>query len=201
MSNSELLKLIIREKPNENTSELLLKEFPNLPELLVSSEEEELQNYKGIGKARAAQIKAVSELAKRLYSIDFSLNKVKIGSPRDAADFMTTEMQFLTREEFRILILNTKNEIIGNKLISVGSLSSSIVHPRECYLPAVKLSGSSIICFHNHPSGDPTPSCEDISITKRLQECGKLIGIDLVDHIIIGYLNGQYISLKERGIL
>ncbi len=109
------------------------------------------------------------------------------------------DMRYLRKEYFKLIMLNTKNVVIGVRDISIGNLNSSIVHPREVFVEAIKNSCASIIFCHNHPSGDPTPSKEDINITNRLMECGKLLGIDVLDHIIIG--NGTYISLKEKGLL
>jgi len=109
------------------------------------------------------------------------------------------QMKGLKKEYFKLIMLNTKNIIISVKDISIGNLNSSIVHPREVFIEAIKLSSASVILCHNHPSGDPTPSKEDILITKRLKECGTLLGIEVLDHIIIG--NEAYISLKEKGII
>jgi DNA repair protein RadC len=107
------------------------------------------------------------------------------------------DMRFLTQEHFVSVYLNTKNQVIHKKTVFIGSLNASIVHPREVYKEALKRSAASIICIHNHPSGDPTPSREDIEVTKRLAECGKIIGIELLDHLIIG--EQKYVSLKEKG--
>jgi DNA repair protein RadC len=109
------------------------------------------------------------------------------------------EMRFLTQEHFVCLYLNTKNQVLHKRTIFIGSLNASIVHPREIFKEAFRRSAASIICLHNHPSGDPAPSKEDIEVTKRLVECGKIIGIDLLDHLIIG--EHKYVSLKEKGYL
>ena len=108
-------------------------------------------------------------------------------------------MRFLKKEYLRVILLNTKNCVISTEDVSIGSLNASIVHPREVFFEAIRKHAASIIICHNHPSGDPTPSNEDISITKRLKECGKIIGIELLDHLIIG--DGTFISLKEKGVL
>jgi DNA repair protein RadC len=199
LSDKELIKILIREKSNGFVAETLTNEFNTLPDLLLNTHEEELIKIKGVGANRAKQLMAVAELAKRLYKIDTSRNKYKICSPSDAASLLMNDMRYLKREELRIIMLNTKNEVIASEIISVGSLNSSIVHPREVFIKAVKCSSASIVVLHNHPSGDPSPSSEDINITSRLKECGKLLGIDVLDHIIIG--DGRYISLKEKGIL
>jgi DNA repair protein RadC len=108
-------------------------------------------------------------------------------------------MRFLTQEHFVTLYLNTKNQVLHKKTVFIGSLNASIVHPREVYKEALRRSAASIICIHNHPSGDPSPSREDIEVTKRLNECGKILGIDLLDHLIIG--ENKFVSLKEKGYL
>jgi DNA repair protein RadC len=109
------------------------------------------------------------------------------------------EMRYYKKEYFKIVLLNTKNEIISSENVSIGTLNSSLVHPREVFIMAIKKSAASIVLLHNHPSGNSQPSKEDISITKRLSEAGKIIGIDVIDHIILG--NGTYTSLKEQCIL
>ena len=109
------------------------------------------------------------------------------------------DMKYLKQEKLKILILNTKNIVTYIRDVFIGTLNSSIVHPREIFCEAIKKNGASIIICHNHPSGDPTPSKEDINITLRLKECGKLLGIDLLDHIIIG--ENKYVSMKEKGTI
>ena len=120
-----------------------------------------------------------------------------IRSPQDVADFVMDELQHLTQEHFICLFLNTKNQIIGKDVVFVGSLNASIVHPREIFRKAIQRASAAIICLHNHPSGDPTPSVEDRNVTRRLIEAGRLLGIDVLDHIIIG--EQQFYSMKENG--
>ena len=124
----------------------------------------------------------------------------KISSPRDALDLGRQFIQDSDREELIACCLDTKNQPTSINVVSIGSLNSSIVHPREVFKVAILSNAASIILFHNHPSGDPTPSSEDINVTNRLKEVGKLIGIDVIDHIVIGSEN-SYCSLKEKGIL
>nr|WP_253200627.1 JAB domain-containing protein [Clostridium sp. CF012] len=124
----------------------------------------------------------------------------RISSPADAVELGRRFLDELDREQLLLCCLDTKNQPIALNVVSVGSLNSSIVHPREVFKVAILSNAASIILYHNHPSGDPTPSSEDTSITNRLKECGKLIGIELIDHIIIGS-EGRYCSLKEKGIL
>ena len=125
----------------------------------------------------------------------------KIGSPEEAYNAIKTltNVQAEAQEVFGILILNTKNKIVAVHEISRGTLNSSMVHPREVFKPAILHNAAAIICFHNHPSGDPEPSKEDIKITNCLVEASKIIGIEIFDHIIIG--DDRYISLKERGVV
>jgi DNA repair protein RadC len=125
--------------------------------------------------------------------------KYKITSPADAAELVMEDMRYLKKEHLKVIFLNTKNYVIDIKDLSIGSLNASVVHPREIYSEAIRKSCSSIIICHNHPSGDPSESQEDINITRRLYEVGKLVGIELLDHVIIG--DGNFISLKEKGIL
>ncbi|MPN46980.1 hypothetical protein SDC9_194579 [bioreactor metagenome] len=167
--------------------------------MLINSAENELINISGVGIKRAAQIKAIAELARRLYSNVYNVNKYKITQPKDAANLLMNDMRFLKKEYLKVILLNTKNEVISIETISIGSLNASITHPRETFISAIRKSAASIILAHNHPSGDPSPSSEDISLTNRIRESGKLLGIELLDHIIIGDL--KYVSLKEQGIL
>lgn len=201
LSNVELLAIILRTGSNkENILNLcgrIIEKCGGLNGILNSSSKELLQ-IKGIGNAKAAQILALVELSKRFKSFK-SGDSFKITNPSDVALLLMEEMRFLKQEFLKVIMLNTKNYVIKVKDVFIGSLNSSIVHPREIYCEAIKNSSSSIIICHNHPSGDPLPSSEDINVTNRLKECSKLIGIELLDHIIIG--DGVYISLKEKGIL
>ena len=159
---------------------------------------EEYTKVKGVGQAKAVQLLAAAEIGKRLYR-KHSEGRYTIRSPEDAAAYLMTDMSSLTQEHFVVLFLNVKNEVLHKQTIFIGSLNSSIVHPREIFREAVKRSAASIICAHNHPSGNPTPSPEDIDVTKRLTEAGALMGIEVLDHVIIG--DHQFISLKEKGYM
>ena len=154
----------------------------------------ELLSVNGIGEKKALTILAVIELAKRMHS-NTVLDKIEINEPQDVADYLMEKLRYLKQEHFVALLLNTKNQIIHEQSIFIGSLNMSIVHPRDLLREAVKHSAASIVIAHNHPSGDPTPSLEDIKTTKRLLYCCDLMGIDLLDHIIIG--DGEFISLFE----
>lgn len=199
LANHELIALLIQTgSKNESVLTLankLLIHFDGL-RLLKDASLDELKAIKGIGTAKAIQLLAAIELGRRVSNLEFT-DRYCIRSPEDAAKYMMNEMRFLTQEHFVCLYLNTKNQVMHKQVVFIGSLNASIVHPREVYKEAFRRSAASIICLHNHPSGDPSPSREDIEVTKRLVECGKIIGIDLLDHIIIG--ENKFISLKEKG--
>lgn len=202
LSNPELLAIILRSGTRgENIISLstrILSEFNGLDGLLEAGLDE-ITSIKGIKNIKASQIMALGELVRRINRLDLIKERNCIVSPRDIAEVIMKDMVFLKQEVLKLIMLDTKNNIIGIKDVFKGSLNTSIVHPREIFKEALKKSSSSIIICHNHPSGDPTPSKEDINITIRLKECGKIMGIDLLDHLIIG--NNKYISLKEKGII
>lgn len=200
LTNEELLALIIRTGGRKETAMDLARRlvacFGGLRSL-TDVTCEELMAIKGIGLAKAAQIIAVVELAKRL-SVE-GARRPKIRSPRDAAELLMPEMRYLKKEVFKVMLLDTKNQLIAVEKISQGALNSSIVHPREVFKPAIKRSCCSLIVAHNHPSGEVEPSAEDIQVTKRLLDGGKILGIDVLDHLIIG--DGRFLSLKEKGYI
>ena len=202
LSNSELLAIILRTGiQGENVLQLsgrLLSELEGLDGLL-SANFNDITSIKGIKAGKASQILALSELFKRFKTLKAMKKDIKINSPKDLADLLMGEMTELTQEVLKVVLLSTKNIIIGTKDVFKGSLNTSIVHPREIFKQAIDKNSASIIICHNHPSGDPTPSKEDINITLRIKECGNIIGIKLVDHIIIG--NNKFVSLKERGLI
>ncbi len=171
----------------------LLEMFGSLASLGRASPDD-LKCVSGIGFARACQLVAAFELGKRFVR-DPGTSGVPIRAPKDVAGIFMDEMKHYDREHFKAAFLNTKNRVLKTVTISIGSLNASIVHPREILKPAISASAASIVLVHNHPTGDPTPSKEDIDFTKRFAKCGELIGIELLDHIIIGA--GRYVSLKE----
>ena len=199
LSNHELLALILGTGTKQESvlqlANRLLAEFEGL-RLLKDATLEELTAIKGIGMAKAIHLLAAVEIGRRLASHTHE-DRYVIRSPEDGANYLMNDMKFLSQEHFVCLFLNTKNQVVHRQTIFIGSLNASIVHPREVYKEAVRRSAASIICAHNHPSGDASPSREDIEVTKRLVECGKMIGIDLLDHLIIG--DNKYVSLKEKG--
>ena len=199
LANHELIALLIQTgSKNESVLTLankLLVHFDGL-RLLKDASLDELKSIKGIGTAKAIQLLAAVELGRRVSNLEYR-DRYCIRSPEDAAKYMMNEMRFLTQEHFVCLYLNTKNQVMHKQNVFIGSLNASIVHPREVFKEAFRRSAASIICLHNHPSGDPSPSREDIEVTKRLVECGKIIGIEMLDHIIIG--ENKFVSLKEKG--
>ncbi|OLO40538.1 hypothetical protein BTR23_05980 [Alkalihalophilus pseudofirmus] len=201
LSNQELLAIILRTGSKEESvlqlAQRVLQKFDGLM-LLKDATVEELQEIKGIGEAKAVEVCAVLELGRRISSLKFDERYV-IRSPEDVSRYVMEDMRSLTQEHFVCLYLNTKNHVLHRETIFIGSLNASIVHPREVFKEALRRSAASFICLHNHPSGDPTPSREDIEVTKRLTECGRILGIELLDHVIIG--DRTYISLKEKGYL
>ncbi|WP_303049494.1 DNA repair protein RadC [Bacillus sp. Marseille-Q1617] len=201
LSNQELLAILLRTGTRSESvlqlSNRLLTSFDGL-NLLKDASLEEITKTKGIGLAKAVQIMAAVELGRRIGNLAFD-DRYSIRSPEDGANYVMNDMRFLAQEHFVCLYLNTKNQVLHKQTIFIGSLNASIVHPREVFKEAFRRSAASIICIHNHPSGDPTPSREDIEVTKRLVECGRIIGIDILDHLIIG--EKKFISLKEKGYL
>lgn len=201
LSNTELLAILLRTGTFSESvvglAHRVLMECGNLRNLTDLSTDQ-LTAIKGIGTAKALQIKAGIELGRRLARSSME-QTVKIRSPKDAADYMMEDMRYLQKEHFVCLFLNTKNQVLAEEILSMGSLNASIVHPREVFRAAIKRSSASIICLHNHPSGDPSPSPEDVQLTQRLVQAGELIGIEVLDHVIIG--DRRYVSLKEQGLM
>ncbi|PTE81958.1 RadC family protein [Staphylococcus equorum] len=199
LSHAELLAILINTGRKGSSSidiaNELLKSVDNLKELKMLSISD-LNKIKGVGLYKALILKAAFELGERMHSGSVD-DKIQISSPKDVADFMMGKMEHLTQEKFIALFLNSKNVIIKQKTIFVGTLNSSIVHPRKIFSEAIKCASNAIIVLHNHPSGDVTPSNEDIKTTERLKKCGQVLGIDLLDHIIIG--DHIYLSMVEEG--
>ncbi len=158
----------------------------------------ELRSIKGIGKVKAIQLKCIAELTRRMAKATM-IRGIRLTTPETVANYYMQDMRHLTQEKILLIMLDSKSQIIKDMYISSGTVSSSILPLREICLTALKYEAVGIIIMHNHPSGDPTPSNEDILVTKKLKDAGNLIGIKLMDHIIIG--DNKYISLSERGIL
>ena len=201
LSNRELLAILLQTGTKNQSvfslADQLISHFGSLKELACATFEE-MSAIKGIGPAKAARILAAFELAKRLSNSSLEVREV-ICSPQDAADIVMDEMSLLDREHFVIIMLNTKHAVIAKKVVSIGHLNASLVHPRELFKDVIKRSSAAIILVHNHPSGDPTPSEDDIRVTHRLCEAGRLLGISVLDHIIVG--DKRYVSFREQGLI
>ena len=179
------------------TAQRLLSQFGSLKGIADASLEE-LSRVRGIGLAKAAQIRAAFELTSRLESYQDSGKRETAKTPEDVVALVRSRLKGKKKEYFLALLLDTRNQLIRVAEISVGSLDSSIVHPREVFKEAVAASAASVIFAHNHPSGDPEASEDDINLTKRLAEAGEIMGIDVLDHVIIG--EEKYLSLKREGL-
>ena len=198
LSTSELLAIILRTgTTRENVIELsskLLVKYGGLAGLM-RAEFGELCNEHGLGAAKAAQLKAALEIGRRMGALQHE-ERYQIRSSADAANLVMQDMMYLDHEQIRILVLDTKNQVIENISRYQGTVNSSVLRTAEIFRPAVIRNCPSVIVCHNHPSGDPNPSPEDISVTKQLIEAGIHLDIELIDHIIIG--NNRFVSLKER---
>jgi len=204
MTDMELLAIIIRTGTNGMQSTDLASEILRLSKTdkgilsLHHLNIDDLMKIKGIGKVKALQILCIVELSNRI-SKARAQHTLSFSSPESIAGYYMEDMRHKEREQLLVMLLNTKNKLLCDKIISTGTINSSLVSPREIFATAVKYNAVNIIVIHNHPSGDPTPSREDILITRRIKEAGDLIGIKLLDHLIIG--DNCYISFKEREML
>ena len=201
LSNAELLAILLRtgtKKRNaiELANDIINKDSQGI-RYLQDMSIEELCKIEGIGLSKATQIKAALELGLRISS--YRPNKYKVKNPWDIYKYYMEGLRYKQNEVFKVVLLNTKNEIITDIDVSVGTLNSSLVHPREVFKEAIRRSSNKMILIHNHPSGSVEPSNEDKNITDRLIKCGELIGIEVIDHIIIG--DGLYFSFKENMII
>lgn len=193
MPDEELLQIIM---PKEAASQLLA-EYSNVYEVVMNASVSELTVFKGVGKSKLHRIECLREIIRRFHREQAGRVTV-IHCPKDVFIYMA-DMQYLKQEQFRIVILNTKNKIVGQKIISQGTINMTAVSPREVFNVAIKNMAASIALVHNHPSGDPQPSTEDISVTDMIVQAGKVIGISVLDHVIIG--KNAYCSFKEKGLI
>ncbi|GAB4333077.1 MAG: DNA repair protein RadC [Candidatus Abyssubacteria bacterium] len=200
LKTAELLAILFRTGTRKlnavELAEKMLHQFGTL-ESISRASTDELCEFEGIGFAKAVEIQAAFELGRRLAAEVIGKRPV-IKSAKDVFDLMAPEMQSLDREHFKIVLLNTKNHVIRTHTVSIGSLNASVVHPRECFGPAISAKANAVILVHNHPSGDAEPSPEDLSLTRRLMSAGDLIGIKVLDHVIIA--GNKYVSLSDRGV-
>lgn len=207
LSEAELIAILLRTGTKGQSAvamaQQLLHDFGSLDQLARASVES-VAKVKGVGATKAIQLKAAFELARRL--ADHAGDGARtVTTPADAAACVREDYRLLDREEFGVLLLNTKNGLIKKAPVSRGSLNASIVEPREVFKDAIAASAASMILVHNHPSGDPTPSSEDVAITKRLVKAGELLNISVLDHVILGRRTTEraqdYASLKELGLM
>ena len=201
LSNSELLALIIRTGTGDKSAVRLADEVISYANDntggLGSAEVKELTEIDGIGEAKACSIVAAMELSKRLISGQQGAVRIRIRDSRQVAEILMEEMMYEKREFFMTLNLNSKLQVESKSVISIGSLDSAPVHPREVFGPAVRRGAAAVVVAHNHPSGDPTPSPQDIDVTNRLIKASEILGIRLLDHVIVG--NGCFTSMKSEG--
>lgn len=200
LSAQELLQLILgRGIAGESvavTAQKLLVQFGSLQKLSEANIEE-LSSVKGIGLAKAAQIKAAVEMGRRLSTQTPAYSKKELLNPEKVAKLVRSKLKDYSKEHFYLIALDSRNWSIHE--VSLGSLNASIVHPREVFAEAIKNKAASVIIAHNHPSGDPEPSKDDLEITKRLVEAGKILGLEVTDHIIVG--KSKFLSFKEQGLI
>lgn len=201
LSNSELLALILRTGSTDRSAIQLAEEVikytsDNIGDLGMA-EVRELMDINGIGEAKACSIVAAMELSKRIKSDRIANSRHRLKDSREVADILMEELADEKKEYFLAINLNSKLQIESKSVVSIGSLDSAPVHPREVFAPAVRRGAAAVVVAHNHPSGDPSPSPQDIEVTKRLIEASGIIGIKLLDHVIVG--NGSFISMKSEG--
>ncbi len=200
LSTAELLAIILRTGVSGESvlamATRLISRYGGLPGLARASFTE-LQAEKGLGPAKTAQLKAALELGRRML-LAAPEDQFIVRSPTDAAQFLMAEMSHLEQEHFRVLYLNTRNRLLGSETVYVGNLNASHIRVSEVFREAVKRNCASLIVAHNHPSGDPTPSPEDVEVTRLLVAAGKLLDIEVLDHLIIG--QQRFVSLRERGL-
>lgn len=196
-NDTELLSIILGTKP-EIIKEAIA-EYNSVPNFINNYSVEDILKIKGLGKGTITKLEALWELYNR-FSINKKLEKnYIISKPEDIYDLVKDDMKYFEQEHFRILMLNTKNILINIKDIFIGASDSSVIETRKVFKEALKYNAKNITICHNHPSGDPNPSKEDVNISLRIKEAGKIIGIDLLDHIIIG--DNRFISLKYKGVI
>ncbi len=200
VSTAELLAILLRTGvPGENVvrlAERLLIQFKDLAGLARASIPE-LMTVHGVGEAKAVEIKAALEIGRRLLA-SAPQEKPRVTTPADAANLLMSEMMFLEKEHLKLVLLDTRNNVLGTPTIYVGSLNTSVIRVAELFRAAIRENAAAFIVAHNHPSGDPSPSPEDIRVTRQLAQAGKLLDIEVLDHVIIGHQ--RYVSLKERGL-
>ena len=205
LSDAELLAILLRtgtvEESALSIAQGLLKEYeqPGGVALLAAARPEDLSKYKGIGNVKAITITAAIEFGRRLYARQASGDITSNRQPEDAANWYLHRLRYVQQEEFHVLLLSTKHQVLASCCVAVGTMDAALVDPRRVFQEALRHQAAALILAHNHPSGDPSPSKEDIALTLRLAEAGKLLELPVLDHVIIG--DGRFVSLKEKGLL
>lgn len=202
LSNAELLAILIgtgtRKKSSLDLANQVLSLETDGIRHLADCTPEEICEIPGMGIAKACQIISAIELGKRI-ATNPREKKISVNNPDSIANLFMEEMRYYKKEFFKVLLLNSKGEIISIEKTSIGDLNSTIVHPREIFYTPIRRSAAAVIFVHNHPSGNPIPSQEDIDVTNRLVEAGKILGIKVLDHIVIG--DGTYVSFKDKQLI
>ena len=196
LSTTEVLAALLQTPDALDQARELLTRFEGLPGLVRACETEIVQ-VDGIGPAQAARLKAALECGRRLL-LSTTEERFAVRSPADAAQLLMAEMSHLEQEHFRVILLDTRNRVINHITLYVGSLNASHIRVGEVFRDAVRQNAAAIIAVHNHPSGDPTPSPEDVEVTRQLVEAGRMLNVELLDHLVIG--QQRYVSLRERGL-
>lgn len=203
LTDAQLLAILLKSgSSGERASDLAVRLLASVPNqgrdplaALCHQSLRSLQTYRGIGRVKAIQIRALAELAKRINSQQ-AIERINVDTPESIAQIYMEEMRYLTREIIKAVYFNAKMELLGDKTLSMGTINQSLVSPREIFLPAWEQGAYSFILLHNHPSGNPAPSLNDIVLTDRLRQAAQLMEIPLLDHIILG--DGKYYSFKEH---
>ncbi len=202
LTDAELLAVIIRtgnrEENSVELSQRILTGIDNTSSILniIDTSLNDLQKIPGVGKVKAIQVKCIAELSRRI-SKTTAYKKMNFSSAQSIAEYYMEDMRFLKYETIRIVLLDTKNNFICDKVISKGTVNSSVISPREIFVEALNKNAVYLVLLHNHPSGDPRPSREDLMVTERIKKSGDLVGVKLLDHIIIG--DKVYVSFREQG--
>ncbi len=201
LSVRELLALLLRARgARDGTSALsarLITRFPSRAQLAQAGLPELIREG-GLSLRQAAALIAARELGRRLYTAPPE-RRPTVRTPGDVAALVGPDLRYLDREHFNVVLLSTRHDVLAVEEVAVGGLSSAVIHPREVFKAAIRHSAAAVILAHNHPSGDPEPSADDLRITERLAEAGRILGVEVLDHMVVG--DGRFVSLRERGVL
>jgi len=201
LKTSELVAILLRTGQKGESAvalaDRLIRHYGSITELARASIDD-LQRFPGIGPTKAIELRAAFELGRRLHAAHHG-ERPTIECPDDVMTLVGGDLRDQDKEHFRVLLLNTKNQVLRVDNVSIGSLNASVVHPREVFKPAVAASANAVIFVHNHPSGDPTPSREDRDLTDRLVAAGDMLGIPVLDHVVVG--GNRFVSFKAEGLM